>query len=67
MTANVSTDRDLYVSEAAAQLRKSELTIRRWIAAGRLPARMVGSRVLVRESDVQRVLVGVPVVPAAKN
>lgn len=45
----------LTVHEAAASLRRSPETIRRWIRAGRLRAHKVGTQYLIEESDLSAV------------
>src|ERR1051326_2581555 len=42
----------LTVREMAARLRVSDLTVRRWIWAGRLPAERFGRLVRIREADI---------------
>lgn len=43
----------LSVAEAATRLSVSQLTVRRWIAAGTLPAVRYGSRIIrVRRADL---------------
>lgn len=44
--------RSLGVADVANQTSLSERTIRRHIEAGTLPARKAGSRVLIREADL---------------
>jgi excisionase family DNA binding protein len=44
----------LTVREAAALLRVSDLTVRRWIWAGKLPAIRVGRVLRIKPSDVER-------------
>jgi excisionase family DNA binding protein len=43
----------LTVHEVAALLRVSDLTVRRWVWAGKLPAIRVGRAVRIKQSDVQ--------------
>ena len=43
----------LTVEEVAKRLRLHEITVRRHIKAGRLPATRIGRRVRVREEDVE--------------
>jgi excisionase family DNA binding protein len=43
----------LTVHEAASLLRVSELTIRRWIWAGKLPATRLGRLVRIRPADLE--------------
>src|SRR5947207_15436516 len=42
----------LTVHEVATRLRVSDLTVRRWIWAGRLPAERFGRLVRIREADI---------------
>jgi excisionase family DNA binding protein len=42
----------LTVHEVATRLRVSDLTIRRWIWSGRLPAERFGRLIRIREADV---------------
>ena len=44
----------LTIREAAAEAGVAEETVRRWIRAGRLPARRDGPRLLVAPEDVTR-------------
>jgi len=50
----------LTVHEVAGRLRVSEPTIRRWIAAGRLPAIRVGRLLRIKESDLNGFLPEAP-------
>lgn len=43
----------LTVHEAASLLRVSELTIRRWIWAGKLPATRLGRLVRIKQADLE--------------
>jgi excisionase family DNA binding protein len=43
----------LTVNEAAALLRVSDLTVRRWIWSGKLPATRVGRLLRIRQSDIE--------------
>jgi excisionase family DNA binding protein len=52
--------RYLTVHEAASLLRVSELTVRRWIWAGKLPAARLGRRVRIRPSDLHSLLLPSP-------
>ncbi|MGP5251486.1 helix-turn-helix domain-containing protein [Brachybacterium alimentarium] len=52
---------NLSIAEAAEQLGLTEKTIRRYIAAGKLPAYRVGSRtVRIKSSDLERLLKPIP-------
>ena len=44
----------LTVREVAELLRVSDLTVRRWIWAGKLPATRVGRVLRIRQSDLER-------------
>lgn len=46
--------------EAARRVNRAEETIRRWIWAGKLPARKLGQSYHVREGDVDAVAARVP-------
>ena len=46
--------------EAARRVHRAEETIRRWIWAGKLPARKLGNSYQVRESDLDAIVGGVP-------
>jgi len=46
------------VREAAAYAGRTPETVRRWVWAGRLPARRQGNRLLVRRADVARLRSG---------
>jgi excisionase family DNA binding protein len=48
------------VDEAANVLRVSHWTVRQWIKDGRLPSARVGRRVVIRESELQRLIVDDP-------
>jgi len=41
------------VPEAARRIRKNPETIRRWIRAGKLPAKKLGTQHLIEESDLE--------------
>lgn len=47
--------------EAARRVNRAEETIRRWIWAGKLPARKLGQSYQVREADLDAVAASVPV------
>lgn len=53
-------DRGEYLSteEAAELARMSPHTIRKWVRTGRLPRHGTGARVLIRRSELERVLSG---------
>ena len=53
----------LTVDEIARSLRVTEVTVRRWIARGWLPAIKVGGAVRIREEDLAR-FVTTPGTPA---
>lgn len=42
----------MLISEVASYLRKTERTIRRWIAAGQVPAVRIGGATYIREADL---------------
>src|ERR1051326_4196158 len=44
----------LTVREVAALLRVSDLTVRRWVWSGKLPATRVGRTLRIRQADVDR-------------
>ncbi len=46
--------------EAARRVGRAEETIRRWIWAGKLPARKLGQSYQVRESDLDAIAASVP-------
>ncbi len=46
----------LTVAEVAEKLRLNQQTVRNWIDAGSLPALRVGRRVLIKRSDLDRIL-----------
>jgi excisionase family DNA binding protein len=57
--AGMKGERMLTVKEAADRLRTTEVTIRRWIKAGKLRGRMPGGTklgYLIPESEVERLL-----------
>jgi excisionase family DNA binding protein len=56
----------LTVNEAAALLRVSHVTIRRWIWSGKLPAIRVGRILRIRQADLEQ-LNGTPSGPAAPD
>jgi excisionase family DNA binding protein len=55
-TTTDQTDPELSLTEAGAMAGLSEISVRRRVRAGRLPAVRVGRRILVRRSDVEQVL-----------
>lgn len=48
----------LDVREAAAQVRRTPETVRRWVWSGRLASRRSGNRLLVARADVERLSEG---------
>lgn len=46
----------LTVHEAASRLRVSDLTVRRWIWSGKLPAIRVGRGLRIQQSDLENLL-----------
>ena len=44
--------------EAASRVGRNPETIRRWIRAGRLPSRKIGTQHLIEEADLNDVLAG---------
>jgi excisionase family DNA binding protein len=46
----------LTVPEAARRANRNPETIRRWIRAGRLPSRKIGTQHVIEESDLDAVL-----------
>ena len=54
------------ISEIADILDQSTDTIRCWVRDGRLPAYKIGKRIIIRWSDVERVLEGSQVVPQSE-
>lgn len=52
--------RELTVREAARRVHRAEETIRRWIWAGKLPARKLGNSYQVQETDLDAIAAGVP-------
>lgn len=59
--STTSRGQELTVREAARRVNRAEETIRRWIWAGKLPARKLGQSYQVRESDLDAVAASVPV------
>lgn len=51
------------VPEAAKRAAKDPETIRRWIRAGRLPARKIGTQHVIEEEDLDRLLEAEEVLP----
>ena len=51
------------VPEAAKRAAKDPETIRRWIRAGRLPARKIGTQHVIEEADLDRLLEADEVLP----
>jgi len=47
---------ELTVPEAARRVHRNPETVRRWIRAGRLPARKIGTQHVVDEEDLSRLL-----------
>ncbi|MGH3479898.1 MAG: helix-turn-helix domain-containing protein [Pseudonocardiaceae bacterium] len=58
--STTSHGRELTVREAARRVNRAEETIRRWIWAGKLPARKLGQSYQVRESDLDAIAASVP-------
>jgi excisionase family DNA binding protein len=52
--------RELTVREAARRVHRAEETIRRWIWAGKLPARKLGKGYQIHERDLDAVAASVP-------
>lgn len=48
----------LTVPQAAARVRRTEETIRRWIRSGRLPARKIGTQHVIDAADLRRAVHG---------
>lgn len=46
----------LTVPEAARRANRNPETIRRWIRAGKLPSRKIGTQHIIEENDLERVL-----------
>ena len=58
--STTSHGQELTVREAARRVTRAEETIRRWIWAGKLPARKLGQSYQVRESDLDAVAARLP-------
>ena len=56
MTVSEHEESFLTVAEVAEKLRLNQQTVRNWIDAGSLPALRVGRRVLIKRSDLDRIL-----------
>jgi excisionase family DNA binding protein len=56
MTLGENEESFLTVAEVAEKLRLNQQTVRNWIDAGSLPALRVGRRVLIKRSDLDRIL-----------
>ena len=56
MTLGEPEESFLTVAEVAEKLRLNQQTVRNWIDAGSLPALRVGRRVLIKRSDLDRIL-----------
>lgn len=54
------------VPEAAARLRLSEWTIWKWMSDGKLRGAKIGDRRVIRESELQRLIIDDPK-PAAER
>jgi excisionase family DNA binding protein len=52
----VNTDELLFVEEVAREVRAPVETVRWWIRTGKLPASKPGRRLLIRRSDLLRLL-----------
>lgn len=48
----------LTVPEAARRVGKDPETVRRWIRAGRLPARKIGTQHVIEEADLEPLMEG---------
>lgn len=46
----------LTANQAAGELQIHVITLYRWIKAGKLPAKRVGSRLRIEESDLQKLI-----------
>jgi len=51
-------DQELTIPEAAAVVRRDPETVRRWVRAGRLPARKVGTSYVVWREDLMDLIAG---------
>lgn len=49
-------DEELTIPEAAAIIRRDPETVRRWIRAGRLPARKVGASYVIWREDLSELV-----------
>jgi excisionase family DNA binding protein len=58
---------ELSLTAAASALGRCEMTVRRWVESGRLPARRVAGRIRIKLEDVQRVLRGEPISAKAEG
>ncbi len=56
----------LTVPEAARRAGRDPETIRRWIRAGRLPARKIGTQHVIEEGDLAEIL-GAPSLPVPER
>jgi excisionase family DNA binding protein len=57
MTTATASEELLTLAEAAALCGRSEKTVARWVAAGKLPARRVLGRVRIARADLEALLV----------
>ena len=55
----------IYLRQVAAEIPASTGSLRRWIHAGRLPAYMVGGRIVIRKDDLAAFIR--PVAPRKKG
>lgn len=60
-TATMDAGRELRLHEAAARADRSEKTVRRWVALGRVKGRRVLGRVLIDPTSLAAMLAGEPI------